>query len=45
MDTRFDACAAQGMTADELIDFLESRGKFREEAGGWRVNEGEICDG
>jgi len=43
--SRFDACVAQGMTAEELIDFLVARNKFRTEADGWHVNEGEICDG
>ncbi len=43
-DARFHTCAADGMTADELIDFLVARGKFRTVDGGWRVDEGEICD-
>ena len=42
-DARFHTCAADGMTADELIDFLVARGKLRPVAGGWRVEEGEIC--
>jgi len=27
-ETRFHTCSAEGMTADELISFLEMRGKF-----------------
>jgi len=41
---RFHTCSAEGMTAGELIEFLESRGKFLSDGGGWRVDEGEICN-
>lgn len=27
-DERFYTCSAEGMTAEELVDFLEVRGKF-----------------
>ena len=27
-DERFYTCSAEGMTAEELVDFLEARGKF-----------------
>lgn len=28
-DERFHTCSAEGMTAAELVDFLEDRGKFK----------------
>lgn len=28
-DERFYTCSAEGMTAAELVDFLEDRGKFK----------------
>ncbi len=28
-DERFHTCSAEGMTAAELVDFLEARGKFK----------------
>ncbi len=28
-DERFYTCSAEGMTAAELVDFLEARGKFK----------------
>jgi probable metal-binding protein len=43
-DTRFYTCSAQNMTADELISFLESRGKFIDEAGGFKTEPDKICD-
>ena len=43
-DARFDACAASGMTAEGLIDYLVSRRKLRREADGLWVNEGDLCD-
>ncbi len=44
IDTRFYTCSAENMTADELIDFLNIRGKFLPEDGGFVTNETMICD-
>lgn len=43
-DTRFYTCSAQGMTASELVRFLEGRGKFIESGDGLRTAPDRICD-
>jgi probable metal-binding protein len=43
-DTRFYTCSAENMTADELIDFLNMRGKFLAEDDGFVTDETMICD-
>ncbi len=43
-DTRFYTCSAEGMTADQLIDFLESRGKFQSDADGFNTDPSKICN-
>lgn len=43
-DTRFFTCSAQGMTADELIQFLESKGKFHPIDGGFTTAPEHICN-
>ena len=42
--TTFCTCAAEGMNAHELIDFLEVRGKFVEVDGGFKLATAENCD-
>ena len=42
--TRFYTCSAEHMTADELISFLEARGKFHDAAGGFNTDQGKMCD-
>ncbi len=44
--TRFFTCSAEQMTADELIDFLESRGKFQPTDGseGFQTDPSKICN-
>ena len=42
-ETRFYTCSAENMTADELVAFLESRGKFIHEGDGLRTETGRIC--
>jgi probable metal-binding protein len=44
IDTRFFTCSAENMTADELIDFLNTRGKFLLEDGGFITDKTMICD-
>jgi probable metal-binding protein len=41
---RFHTCSAQEMTLDELLLFLECRGKVVEVGGILKTNRGEICD-
>jgi probable metal-binding protein len=41
--TQFFTCSAQGMTAGELVDFLDSRGKFMPQAGGFTVDPARVC--
>lgn len=41
---RFCTCSAEGMTADELVTFLESRGKFVATEAGFTTTADKICD-
>jgi len=41
--TRFFTCSAQDMTADQLIDFLEARGKFVGNSAGFNTAPDRIC--
>ncbi len=43
-DTRFFTCSAQGMDADELIQFLEVKGKFHPVEGGFTTAPERICN-
>ena len=40
---RFHTCSADGMAAAELVDFLESRGKFMPRAEGFTVDPDRVC--
>ena len=40
---RFHTCAAEGLTPEALIDFLESRGKFTISPAGMAIDAGDIC--
>lgn len=42
-ETRFFTCSAQGMTADQLIDFLAARGKFVGHESGFSTEPHRIC--
>lgn len=41
---RFFTCSAEGMTPDELIDFLAQRGKFVEAGDGFTTEPEKICN-
>jgi probable metal-binding protein len=43
-DTRFHTCSAEGMTAEQLIDFLAAKGKFVEAEGGFNTRSDRICN-
>lgn len=40
---RFHTCSAEGMDAAELVNFLESRGKFQPAGPGFRIDESRVC--
>lgn len=43
-ETRFHTCSAENMTAAQLVDFLEEKGKFVESAsGGFNTEPEKIC--
>jgi probable metal-binding protein len=42
-ETRFFTCSAEGLTADTLIDFLASRGKFIETTDGFTTDPAKVC--
>ena len=44
VDTRFYTCSAEDMTPDELIVFLEQRGKFVDSESGFNTAPDRICD-
>lgn len=44
-DERYYTCSAEGMTAAELVDFLEERGKFMPSSSDdFTVDTGKICN-
>ncbi len=44
-EERFYTCSAEDLSAEELIDFLYERNKFRvTENGNFTVNTSQICD-
>jgi len=43
-DTRFHTCSAQGMDADQLIQFLEAKGKFHPVGEGFTTAPERICN-
>jgi probable metal-binding protein len=42
-DARFHTCSADGMTAEQLIDFLSAKGKFVESGNGFNTQADKIC--
>jgi probable metal-binding protein len=43
-DARFCTCSAENMTAEQLIAFLEGRGKFIVAGGKLRMEAGKMCN-
>jgi len=43
-DTRFFTCSADDMNAEELIQFLEAKGKFHPVEGGFTTSPERICN-
>lgn len=42
-NARFFTCSAEGMTAEELVDFLNGRAKFAPRAGGFAADPERVC--
>ena len=42
-EARFHTCSASGMTAEQLVAFLESRGKFVSQADGFQTSPDLLC--
>lgn len=42
-DLRFFTCSSEGLTPEELIDFLRSRGKFTEKSDGFCMVPEDMC--
>jgi len=42
-DAKFHTCSAEDMTAEELVEFLETRGKFKPQTGGFQTAKDAIC--
>lgn len=42
-DARFHTCSAEDMTAEQMVEFLERRGKLSSRAGGFGMNQDAIC--
>lgn len=43
-EARFYTCSAGNLTADELITFLEARGKFRDTGTGFTIDQEQVCN-
>ena len=43
-DAKFHSCSQAGMGVNEVIDFLESRGKFVARADGFNTAQDKICN-
>jgi probable metal-binding protein len=42
-DARFHTCSAQDLTAEQLVDFLDARGKLVQQAGGFQTSADRMC--
>lgn len=43
VEARFHTCSAENMTAAQLIDFLEAKGKFVPADAGFTTEAAKIC--
>lgn len=41
---RFYTCSSDNLPADELITFLEARGKFRDAGTGFTIDQEQVCN-
>ncbi len=44
-EARFHTCSADNLTAADLIEFLEGRGKFTASENGFQTEPTKICNG
>ena len=44
-EARFHTCSADNLTAAELIEFLDGRGKFTNGENGFQTESTKICNG
>lgn len=42
-EARFHTCSAEDLTAAQLVDFLEAKGKFVPQEGGFQTAPDRIC--
>ena len=42
-DARFHTCSAEGLSAGELVEFLQKKGKFIAAEDGFNTHESKIC--
>ncbi len=42
-DARFNTCSAEGMNADEIIEFLAAKGKFKSSDSGFTMDINKVC--
>ncbi len=42
-EARFNTCSAEGMDADEIISFLEAKGKFKPCESGFTMDISKVC--
>ena len=42
-EARFHTCSAENLTAEELVDFLEARGKFVPQENGFQTSPDLMC--
>jgi probable metal-binding protein len=43
-DTRFHTCSAENLTAGELVEFLDARGKFVSQGDGLQTSSDLMCN-
>ena len=43
-EARFHTCSAENMTPEQLIEFLNARGKFLAEEEGFKTDPSKICN-
>ncbi|MFR9651463.1 MAG: YecH family metal-binding protein [Rikenellaceae bacterium] len=41
----FRSCSVKGLAVDALVDFLESKGKFKPSSQGFTMDITKVCDG
>ncbi len=42
-DARFHTCSAENMTAEQMVEFLDARGKLVQRDGGFQTSKDVMC--